>query len=918
MAIKVYHHALNCGVFDVDKLHRVDLERLRLAAEIQENLLCDAIGKAFPRPGTKYCATCDNGTTRVEPIPFIAGTEDAFILEMSDLTVRVLDCDTDTMVTRNAVSDTVGAFATWTTATMSGQTSSTAGSKLTLSARGKGASASGTVSVAAGSLGTERALRIVVERGPVRFRLGSTSGGVDLLPNTQEQILRTGYHSIAFTPAATPYYIQILNDEPINRIVSSVSIEAAGVMELPTPWPHTQLKSLRFDQSLDVMYLAAGGAYAPKRIERRGDTSWSIVNEQSDDGPFFASASADLTMTPGALQGNTTLTASRDFFKSTHVGALFRVTHEGQKVTQYLAGANQFTDPIMLSGITETNFEERKFTTAISGTWVGTLKHFRSFDGEFGDYLEYRREQASATIAITGNATYTNDDNDDNAEVWVKVGFDNAGYTSGEAAISLTYQGGGGYGICRVVEYVSATVVNVEVLRPFKGTHATKQWREGRYSALNGYPAAVLLNDGRLIWAGSDQFDASISDAYSSYDETFGGDAGPISRSIALGGRNEAVWMLGLSSPMIGCDSRIANARASSLDEKITPTNFSMKTAGKVGAANIRPVELADDRGLFVASGGRMIYEIVWSSEKGRYVVSPFTKLTSRLFRGGIEAMAAQTLPDQRIWITTTDGDMVCIVFEPTQQVLAAHIPISTGSDTDFFEGVAVVPGDEQDRVYVTVKRVVNGVTVRYLEKMALDREIEIDDVTKMMDSHITVAAHAAAITGLDHLEGRTVVAWADGEPVVDGDGDTIEYVVASGGITLPAVVTTGACIGLPYEIRYKCARLAYGVQGATPMLSNMAVTAVGLMLQDYIRSGVKYGTVRGNNTFSATWDLPGINSATQDTAAESAPGTDEMDEYPLSTDSPISLDTRVCVSGASPKPWTLTSLVLAIERYGN
>lgn len=376
--------------------------------------------------------------------------------------------------------------------------------------------------------------------------------------------------------------------------------------------------------------------------------------------------------------------------------------------------------------------------------------------------------------------------------------------------------------------------------------------------------------------------------------------------------------MLGLSSPMIGCDSRIANARASSLDEKITPTNFSMKTAGKVGAANIRPVELADDRGLFVASGGRMIYEIVWSSEKGRYVVSPFTKLTSRLFRGGIEAMAAQTLPDQRIWITTTDGDMVCIVFEPTQQILAAHIPISTGSDTDFFEGVAVVPGDEQDRVYVTVKRVVNGVTVRYLEKMALDREIEINDVTKMMDSHITVAAHAAAITGLDHLEGRTVVAWADGEPVVDGDGDTIEYVVASGGITLPAVVATGACIGLPYDIRYKSARLAYGAQGATPMLSNMAVTAVGLMLQDYIRSGVKYGTVRGNNTFSATWDLPGINSATQDTAAESAPGTDEMDEYPLATDSPISLDTRVCVAGASPKPWTLTSLVLAIERYGN
>lgn len=917
MALKVYHHSLNVGQYDVDKLHRVDLERMRLAAEIQENLLCDAIGKAFPRPGTQYCATCDNGTTRVEPIPFVAGTEDAFILEMSNETVRVLDCDTDTMVTRNAVSDAVGAFSTWTLATMSGQTSSSAGSKLTMSARGKGATASGVVAVTAGSLGTERALRIVVERGPVRFRLGSTSGGVDLLPNTQEQILRTGYHSIAFTPAATPYYIQFLTDEPMDRIVSSCSIEAAGVMELPTPWPASVLHDLRFDQSLDVMYLTAGGAYSPKRIERRSDKSWSIVNEVSDDGPFFASRSADLTLTPAALQGNTTLTASRNFFKSTHVGALFRLTHEGQKVTQYLAGANQFTDPIMISGITETNFEERKFTTAISGTWAGTLKHFRSFDGEFGDYLEFRREQASATINITANATFVNDDNDDNAEVWVKVGFDNAGYTSGEATVAMTYQGGGGYGICRVVSYVSETVVNVEVLRPFKGTHATKQWREGRYSALNGYPAAVMLNDGRLLYAGADQFDASIADAYSSFDETFEGDAGPISRSIALGGRNDAVWMLGLSSPMIGCDSRIANARASSLDEKITPTNFSMKTAGKVGAANLRPVELADDRGLFVASGGRMLYEIVWAADKGRYVVSPFTKLTSRLFRNGVSAMAAQTLPDQRIWITTTDGDMVCIVFEPTQQILAAHIPISTGAVTDFFEGVAVVPGDEQDRVYVTVKRVVNGVTIRTLEKFALDREVEIGNVTKVMDSHVTGGAGSATIA-LAHLEGRTVVAWVDGAPVVDEDGATVEFVVTSGSITLPDAPTLGYCVGLPYQWRYKSSRLAYGAQGASPMLSNMSVAAVGLMLQDYIRSGVKYGIVRGNETFSATWDLPGISSATQDTAAESNPGSDSMDEYPLSTDSPIDLDCRVCVAGASPKPWTLTSLVLAIERYGN
>jgi hypothetical protein len=99
--------------------------------------------------------------------------------------------------------------------------------------------------------------------------------------------------------------------------------------------------------------------------------------------------------------------------------------------------------------------------------------------------------------------------------------------------------------------------------------------------------------------------------------------------------------------------------------------------------------------------------------------------------------------------------------------VLAAHIPISTSTDTDFFLGFCVLPGDEQDRVYAAVKRVVNGSTVYYLEKFALDSEAKVDDVTKVMDAHVTFGAGLTTISGLTHLEGRTVVAWADGAPVV-------------------------------------------------------------------------------------------------------------------------------------------------------
>jgi hypothetical protein len=136
--------------------------------------------------------------------------------------------------------------------------------------------------------------------------------------------------------------------------------------------------------------------------------------------------------------------------------------------------------------------------------------------------------------------------------------------------------------------------------------------------------------------------------------------------------------------------------------------------------------------------------------------------------------------------------------------------------------------------------------------------------------------------------------------------------VVSGGQITLPIAPTIGGCVGLPYDWEYKSSRLAYGVQGYTPMLKNKSLAALGLLLADYCRSGVKYGTARGSD-FSTPYDLPAISSATGTTATEvvSGPGDDEI---PFSTGSELDLDIRVCLSGASPKPVTVLALVMAIE----
>jgi hypothetical protein len=961
--IETAQHFFNIGVIDRDKLHRVDVDHLRLGAALQTNLLCDVAGKAWLRPGLEFCGLQPasdllSGYESPRLLPFVSGADESYVVEITPSpdsigtpgVMRIFnpnppDNDTvygfglggpvDDYVRRVAVGTTIsdGNFATgvgWTLATAAGQSSTISGGQLRLAARGRGAEAFATQSltIALADQTKEHGLDIWINRGPVTFRLGTTAGGDELVKETE---LRRGYHSLAFTPgeSITTVYLRFSTKSAYERSVHHCFMEPAGIVELPTPWDVYDVPQIRYAQSLDVMWLACTGQRR-SRLERRGPNSWSLCDYDSDDGPFSIGRTANVRMKPDGLEGFVTITADKPFFKAGHVGAIFRLTHQGQKGDTYLAGDNQYTEPFLVTGITETNFEERKHTSTISGTWAGTLRYYRSFDGEFGDYHEYRREQSSSTVAITANASFTNDDNDDNAEVWVKIGFGDGDYTSGEAHVVTTYKGGSGYGIARVRFVTDSTHAEVEVLRPFRGTGYTDDWNEGRWSNARTQPSAVALSDGRLIWAGEDMFDASISDAYESFDDTYLGDAGPISRSIAVGGRNRARWMLPLSTLLIGCDTRIVNARASTLEEILTPDNFNMRSVRAIGAAAKSPAELADDRMLFIQNSGKKLEEVVWDASKGTYTVSDYSKLNGDLFSdGGIYEIAAQTAPDQRVWVVLYGSEpavgeyrtsLVCIVDEPEAGVLAAHIPIVSGTveSPGIFNSVCVLPGTSYDRVYFSVQRFNDSGIVYALERLALDSEARPTDIhhqlgiTKTLDSHVARSfildgPLSQTVTGLDHLEGMTVSAWVDGLPLAQ------TFVVTGGQITLPTQPGAHYCVGLPYPWQYQSGKLGYGVQGYSAALKNKSIAGVGLMMADVVRNSVHYGVTNDDATFSTPWDLPLISSASGKLADQVFIGP-MPDEIIFPATSQISTDSRICLSGMSPSPVSLLSLVLTIE----
>ncbi|WP_159585918.1 hypothetical protein [Chelativorans xinjiangense] len=893
--LNTYFHSFATGVQDATALPRVDLERMRLAAEVQTNLLPKATGPGFMRPGLEYLSSTDgNAVTRLKE--FVFGATDAALMEFSNASMRVRN--SDVLITRPAVTATVtsGTFSSgtgWTLTATAGATSTVSGGYLNLTALARGSSASATQTVTVNEQGTEHALRIVVERGPVTFRCGSTSGGDEYIAETT---LRTGTHSLAFTPTTASFHLKFQSEDPNLKRVDSITVEGAGVMELPTPWLEADLDLMRFAQSADVVFVACRG-YQQRRIERRALRSWSVVLYQSDDGPFGAGGTRGIRLKPSIIEGNGTLTASANFFTSNHVGAIFRLFHGSQHTQSNLSAEDFPTEAIRVTGVGSDN----NFILNISGTWSGTLTLQRSYDGPDSGFINqgptYTMNQTNLTID-PGTSL-------DNVIQWYRVLFNLGDYTSGVATVSLTYGGGGNFGVARVVGYSSPTVVNIEVLKPFSRTTFTSDWREGEWSAAQIWPSAGTFSDGRLWWSGSDRLWGSVSDAFESFDEELEGDAGPISRSIATGGVNDTQWLLALQRLIIGTEGAIAVAKSSSLDEPLTPTNIGIRDSATTGVAAIDPAKL-DGRGLVIERAGRAVLEIIFDGATADYNATQLSKLTTDLFSAGVKTLAVQRRPDTRVWIVTNDGDCICCVYEPDQEVLA-FVPMETDGD---FESVAVLPATTQDRVYFVVNRTVNGGTVRYVEKMSQDSEVKPDTLCRVMDSHLvaTNSPASATVSGLTHLIGETVVAWADGAPVETSPGVRAEFTVSgSGEITLPSAVTN-VVVGLPYRMRYKSARLAYGSASGTSMLVKKTVDELGLIMTDFTRKGIRFGS-----SFEKMYDMPSkvLGKTPPDIVLSTV-----HDEVPFDLGGGWSLDSRVHIECASP--YTMMALGMTVAVTAN
>ena len=369
----------NRGVVSRLGLARLDVKRLMMAAVMQTNWMPRVLGSMSLRVGWQYMGnTLGNAVARY--LKFIFATTDTALLELTANTMRIWIADA--LLTRPAVTTSIlnGTFAVdlsnWTSYDDAGATSSWAAPNY-MQLVGSGTSrAIREQLVNVSSPNVEHGIRIVIARGPVKLRIGSTSGNDDYVSETT---LNTGTHSIAFTPTGN-FYIRFFSINLQKVWVSNCTIEASGVVTLPTPWGANDLNNIRTDQSADVVFVACSG-YQQRRIERRGvhpgGRSWSIALYVTSDGPFQLQNVTPNTLTASGITGNITLTAALPMFKSTHVGAIFSLTSVGQDVKATGSANGVTTSSIRVTGIGAT----RTFSVNVSGNNSGsTVSLQRSYD----------------------------------------------------------------------------------------------------------------------------------------------------------------------------------------------------------------------------------------------------------------------------------------------------------------------------------------------------------------------------------------------------------------------------------------------------------------------------------------------------------------------------------------------------------
>jgi hypothetical protein len=218
-------------------------------------------------------------------------------------------------------------------------------------------------------------------------------------------------------------------------------------------------------------------------------------------------------------------------------------------------------------------------------------------------------------------------------------------------------------------------------------------------------------------------------------------------------------------------------------DIPITPAKSAVRRHTLFGSSSIPPKSI-DGATLFVDRTGKSVREFLFAYTEDAYTAGTVSLLASHLLDSPVDMAALRgtgKTDANYVYFVNSDGTVAVFNSLRAQEVGGWTQWTTNGS----VEAVAVVV----EEVYFLVKRTINGVVKRYLER--LDPDTYTDACAT-----ISISPASATVTGLGHLDGETCRVRADGSVMAN-------HIPASGSITL-ARASLEVEVGLNYDATIK------------------------------------------------------------------------------------------------------------------
>lgn len=243
------------------------------------------------------------------------------------------------------------------------------------------------------------------------------------------------------------------------------------------------------------------------------------------------------------------------------------------------------------------------------------------------------------------------------------------------------------------------------------------------------------------------------------------------------------------------------------------------------GSNTVRPIRIGREV-IFIQRDGKKARAISYSVTEDANIAPDITLFAEHITGSGIIDIAFNQDPDYIAWAVRNDGVLLSLTLAREYETTAWARHSTDGQ----FENVEVIPGDAYDQIYFIVRRTINGVSKRYVERLDYLTEIQSD-----CGKVLTYGSPTTTITGLSHLEGK----------VVDVVGDGIvqpSKTVSSGQITL-TTAATNVKVGLHYDTTIELLNPEFGDAANTTQGRKFSIHEIMLRFQNTINCQVN-GTV--------------------------------------------------------------------------